>query len=387
YCLSGCEGFFGTRTSIDFLDEPTFDERQVAYVPIQPVWDGIGYPIDVIAGYDELIYVADSVSSEIISFDQAGNETGRFFVPGLQAIAQDRQLNLYATGTKDTTIDGVDFTLAALYRVDLNRGGAYGLNQARIDTAIVHPFYFRISSPVLSDQDVRFLGLATRGNGDLFMVRSGPSNIPNQFGGPDDAVLSVTNQNGQLQSPRPLRISTELGVFSDYFQAPRAITTRSQAPQTPGSRSDNGFYFTSASPSVALGVQSILRIEDVGGVTYRQEQLASPDTSKADGILYEAQRFSSPADITIAGDETGYVFVVDAAKDSLYQFNGQGFEGVEAPQGSRSDKFIKVSFGGTGQDLTQFNQPRGVAYLNRLLYVADAGNGRILRFQLTTDFD
>jgi hypothetical protein len=28
-----------------------------------------------------------------------------------------------------------------------------------------------------------------------------------------------------------------------------------------------------------------------------------------------------------------------------------------------------------------------VAYFNEILYVADAGNGRILRFKLTTDFD
>jgi hypothetical protein len=50
-------------------------------------------------------------------------------------------------------------------------------------------------------------------------------------------------------------------------------------------------------------------------------------------------------------------------------------------------KNIRVSFGGSGNSLTEFNQPSGVAYLREIVYVADKGNGRVLRFQLTTDFD
>ncbi|MFT4754705.1 MAG: hypothetical protein ACI85Q_002265, partial [Salibacteraceae bacterium] len=34
-----------------------------------------------------------------------------------------------------------------------------------------------------------------------------------------------------------------------------------------------------------------------------------------------------------------------------------------------------------------FKNPRAVAYLNEILYVADSGNGRVLRFKLTSDFD
>lgn len=383
----GCEGYFGTRTPTDFLDEPTYENRQVAYVPIRPVWDGLGYPIDIIAGYDELIYVADSATSEIISFDQAGNELGRFRVPGLRAIAQDRRLNLWATGTKDTSINGLDFTLAALYKIDLNRQGPYGLAEARIDTAIVHPFYFRQGTPVLSDQNVAFTGVAAKGDNSLYVVRTGPSNLANQFGGPDDVVLSLSIIDGELQSPNPLSVSTGLGTFRDYFKMPRAITTFAQPPQSPAVRTDGNFIFTSYDPDVAIKLQVIQQQVTEGGVTYSLQLLSPPDTSRADRVLYEANRFTEPADITVAGDETGYIFVVDAVRDSLYQFTSNGYEGVEPPPGSRETRFIRVSFGGTGQGLTQFDQPRGVAYLNDLVYVADAGNGRILRFQLTTDFE
>ncbi len=78
---------------------------------------------------------------------------------------------------------------------------------------------------------------------------------------------------------------------------------------------------------------------------------------------------------------------MDREKDSLFQFTNTGLEGVKAPAGSTSTKNIRVSFGGTGVDLTQFNQPSAVAYYDRIVYVADAGNGRVLRFKLTTDFN
>ncbi|MFY8132806.1 MAG: hypothetical protein ACOVOL_06180, partial [Bacteroidia bacterium] len=35
----------------------------------------------------------------------------------------------------------------------------------------------------------------------------------------------------------------------------------------------------------------------------------------------------------------------------------------------------------------QFRNPEGVAYFKRVLYVADTGNGRIVRFKLSTDLE
>jgi len=74
--LSSCEGFFGKKTDLTFIDAPVFQARDVAYVPIQPIIDGFFEPTDVIAGFDELIYVVDAGSQEIIAFDQSGREQG-----------------------------------------------------------------------------------------------------------------------------------------------------------------------------------------------------------------------------------------------------------------------------------------------------------------------
>ncbi|GAB4416892.1 MAG: hypothetical protein OHK0039_26590 [Bacteroidia bacterium] len=382
--LTACEGFWGKRTSTDFLDVPIYDSRTVAYVPIQPVWEGFAEPVDIIAGYDELIYVADAGTEEIISFDLAGNELGRLGIPGLTAIAQDRRLDLLACGTRDTLINGTLLTLPAIYRIEQNKSGTYGLREARIVRTIVHPFYFKSSTPTAAEAAVRFTGIAPLADNRYYVSRTGPSNAPNQFGGPDDAVLLFTSTDTYLT---PVSVSTNLGLFNDYFKQPQSIATFAQPPQSNAVSLSGDFVFASAQPDYLLKVQGIARIETDFGASYEVRNYVRGDTSKADRFLYDPGRFTRPADITVAGDGTNYIFVVDAARDSLYQFNGLGYEGVNAPAGSRSSKVVRASFGGTGEGLTQFRNPSGVAYLYEIVYVADAGNGRVLRFQLTTDFD
>jgi hypothetical protein len=383
--LTACDAFFGSKTPTDFLDQPQYTDRTVAYVPILPVLDDLDYPIDVLAGWDELIYVADQGTEEIVSFDQAGNELGRFAIPGLGKIAQDRRLDILASGTLDTTINGTPFTLPALYRLDLKSGSSYGIANARITKVIVHPFYFKSGTPTVSDEQVRFTGIAPLKDNDYYISRTGPVNTPNRFGGPDNAVLRF---NARDEYVTPVFVSTTTGLFRDYFKEPSAITSLIQPPQgNDYTRVGDEFIYCALDPNSVLKVQFIEFNESEFGSSYDVRNLPPGDTSKADGFLYEPNRFARPMDVTTAGDQSLYIFVVDAEKDSLYQFNSRGLEGVNPPAGSRSSKAVLASFGGTGIGLTQFNQPMGVAYLNRIVYVADAGNGRVLRFQLTTDFE
>lgn len=79
--------------------------------------------------------------------------------------------------------------------------------------------------------------------------------------------------------------------------------------------------------------------------------------------------------------------MTDRGKDSLFVFTSGGVEGVQPPAGIRSTIPIRVSFGGTGDGAMQFDRPEGVAYFQRLVYVADRGNNRISRFRLNTDFE
>lgn len=381
---TGCDDFFGNKTDVSFIDIPDYQSKPIAYVPIQPVLDQFVKPTDVLAGFDELIYVVDNGTEEIIAFDQSGRELYSFYVPGVLSVVQDRRLNLLAIGTKDTVINSVPYTLSCIYRIDLQGSFGYGLNHAKIVNEIVHPFYLKNTFST-SDAAVQLQDIAIIGENEYYVSRTGFSNNPAQFGGPDNAVL-LFDENDKWD--RALDVTTRGGVFKDFFKTPFGMSSLAQPPQISASFSRN-FIFTSMDQSVdnLYKVRSITYNETDFGVEYNPNDIIPLDTSQAEGSINDAGKFEKPVDVTLTGDGTGYIFVVDMEKDSVYQFTSNGLEGIKPPPGTGLTKYVKVSFGGEGIELTQFNEPRAVAYSNQILYVADSGNGRVLRFKLTTDFE
>lgn len=386
---SGCEKYLGDKTDLGFIEPPVYSPREIAYVPIQPALTNFVRPVDVCAGFDELIYVVDEGSQEIICLDQAGREQSRYYLQGVTSVTQDRRFNLLAIGTKTTEVNGVIYDLTCLYRLDLlNDDGRYGLQYAEIEKEIVHPFYFKTTFSS-TDAQVKFNKVAVVGddfnpaqNNWYYVTRTGPS--PNNAGqGPDDAVLLFNNQD-QLVSR--VSVTTSSGLFNDYFELPFGLTTRCQPPQLTASNLRD-FIFSSLDPNGQLKVQYIEFIETEFGSEYRPRILNPGDTTQADRFLNQPGRFRQPKAVTYTGDGTNYIFVADAETDSVYQFTVTGLEGIQPPPGAGSTKYQRASFGGTGLGLTQFNEPSGLAYLDKILYVADAGNGRLLRFKLTLDFD
>ncbi len=375
---SGCEGFFGKKLDPEFIDIPVYSDKQVAYVPIQPVWNGFQHPVDIAIGFDELIYVADDVAGEIVCFDQSGNVLGRMNVPGVHALVQDRSLELVALGTFDT----LNTSLPAIYRIKLDNAGGYGLNNGEIIRKTLHPFYYKSTFAPGTDDMVSLNGIGLKADNTYYITRSGNANSP--VFGPDNAVVRFSSEDDFIST---VSVNTSLGILNDYFETPVGITTKVQPPQSPFVSIEQDFVYTSMSATAQLKVQYINVIASDGGTDFLVEQLATGDTSKAEGFLYTPGRFAAPVDVAYSGDGTNYIFVVDREKDSLYQFTNTGLEGVKAPAGSSDTKNIRVSFGGRGVGLTQFDQPTAVAYYNQIVYVADAGNRRVLRFKLTTDFD
>ena len=82
-------------------------------------------------------------------------------------------------------------------------------------------------------------------------------------------------------------------------------------------------------------------------------------------------KFSQPQDVTV--DLTGNIFVIDSELDRLFKFSPSGAE--------------QQSFGESGSGVKQFNNPKGVGFFDRTLYIADTGNNRIVRFKLSTDIE
>lgn len=379
----GCKKYFGEETNVDFIDKPEFQLRSVAFVPILPILDQFVKPTHVLNGFDELIYVVDAGSEEIISFDESGRETGRMKVQGVTSIAQDRKFDLLAIGTRDTVITGVDYKLSCIYRIDLHGNLGYGLKYARVVNEIVHPYYFK-STFSSGDKDVSFKNICILDNNEFYVTRTGKNNSTTQFGGPDDAILRF---DGEDKYVTPVSVTTLSGsFFIDYFKAPSGITGLVQPPQITA-KGKPDFIYTSVKPDNSIKIQYIEYFETEFGSSYSPKVFAVGDTSQAEGFMTMPGRFLKPSSITLSGDGRNFIFVTDADKDSLFLFSFNGFEGVKPAPGASSTRYIKVSFGGTGIAATQFRDPMGIAFKNDILYVADSGNGRVLRFKLTTDFD
>lgn len=389
--LGSCENYFGDKTDLGFIEIPEGEARQVAYVPIQPAITKFVRPVDICVGFDALFYVVDEATEEVIAMDESGRILGRKKVQGARAVTQDRRFDLLVIGTFDTTINSNVNTFTTIYRLRMINGDGYNIANASIVRKVVHPFY-ETSSFGNSDKDVLFnrIGIIASNtdidrNNQYYVSRTGPSSSTLN---PDDAILWFSNKDVRISA---ITVNTSSGLFRDYFESPFGLTSLSQPPQFNAVNS-NDFIYASMDPSNALKVQYVQFIESEFGAEFRPKILeSSGDTAIADGFINTPGKFNEPSDVTVAGDGTRYIFVADRGSDSIHQFTATGLEGVLPPTATGINKYQNASFGGRSSDvapeLNKFNDPMAVAYFNEILYVADAGNGRILRFKLTTDFD
>ena len=354
--LSSCEDYFGSKTDLDFIEVPNYGIREIAYVPIQPAFDGFVHPTDLCIGFDELIYVVDAGTEEIICLDESGAEQGRFGVPGVKSVRMDRRLDLLAIGTHDTTINNVAYTLPAIYRINQTGTSGYGLDYARIVHKTVHPFYFK-STFSTGDANAEFGQIAVLASADpalnnrYYVTRRGTiSNNANQ--GPDQAVVLFDANDAYVS---PISVTTSAGLFTNYFKAPQGIVGFAQPPQLTA-RAGDDFWFTSLDANQEIRVQQINLVETQFGADYKPG-VAIPNPDRTDRWIGQPGLFERPVGMAMAGDQTRYLFVVDEAKDSVFQFTANGLEGIPPPPASGETRYAKVSFGGRGTGPMQFNGP------------------------------
>ncbi|MEM0961258.1 MAG: hypothetical protein AAGK21_01800 [Bacteroidota bacterium] len=424
--LAGCDAVFGSKedaTTDEIFEQGETDPTlvdDVGYVPLNPFYtQGVGgplqNPVDVYIGYDEFIYVADDRGLHVLDLagrpqfllDQVEGQPLR----DITAIVQDRRLDVYIAARRDTTVAGADCPspggpeqcdLAVVYRV---RGLTSGV--PRVEDILWHPFddgsrrFTRFELPDTyasgaSDEDVEFTGVATLANNRLYVTRRGPVNNdatgrPSQSFSPFNAFIQYTADGDYIQFVRALSPDRP-SLLSAYF--PSDVVTFVGPPQRANAGDSEDFLLALSppptEPTPTYGVVSVQVVETTDGIEYRVDSgrlgaAGNPDAG--DGALFEADQFRQPTSLAFAADQTGYLFVLDAGKDSLFVFNQNGIEGVAPPPGAGSTRPVKASFGGSGAGPLQFSNPQGVAYFDRIVYVADTGNGRISRYQLNTDFE
>ncbi|MFQ5707613.1 MAG: NHL repeat-containing protein [bacterium] len=301
-------------------------------------------PEDILTGLDRLLYVADTGNDRVIMLDKAGRVNGiSQTIQHPMALGQDSHLNLLIVNGSN-----------AVFRIDLVAVNQL-IAQAPIDTVAV------------GAKSSSFTAVAAFGSQKEFYVTDVSNNRILRFDTTDETLKPVVFQG------------TGVGTAN----APTGITSFLIPTGNLSSiLNEEGFVFSQ--------VGEVFRLQWLrgGNVLPPFSPVISPSDNvdffnhfkddSRDGIVDYM-----PEDIAV--DNSQRIYVIDSQADSVFVFN-------------RNGEFLKdrnqiaiLSFGGTGSGDREFRNPKGIAFLDvdddQILYVADTGNSRIVRFKLSSEFN
>ncbi|KAB2909637.1 MAG: hypothetical protein LC102_09390 [Ignavibacteriales bacterium] len=315
------------------------------YVKLTPEWGGFNNPTDIIIGKDYFLYLADTDNNRIVMLNQNGDILSTRTISKPTKIEQDYQLNLLVVAKFDTTINNVTSSVDAVYKINMLAGGH---NVANAPMARVLPRPGRgVSS---SDLRVNYTGVCVFYDNSFLVARTGPNNT--SVVDPDNSILQFEKTaSGQdtLIGRLPAINPTGTGIMSANGLSSLTAFDKRNVDFIMTLRGDNSFRVQWLTWVVSsLGEQYELKLSPEGG-----------------SDLMAINGFKEPSDVTI--DKSGNIYVADIAKDTVYRYNQ--FGGILQKIGG-ADNFIK---------------PAGLAHYDKVLYVVDKANGKIVRFRLSTD--
>lgn len=340
------------------IPQPGVGVTDTTYIPVLPVWTTAGevpfnHPQDVHVGFDGYIYVADAGNNRVVKLDKAGKFVAQY--EGLKSprsVSQDQLLRVLATGGNtvyvklkekqafDSLYAGLDiYDTTIILRPD-----------TLIDTVIIPP------DTIIVDTTI-----------GLFDTTYIVDTIP-------------TNYEAIAPDPR-LVSGYSLYLVCDYTrdQITRFIYFPPKELYDLGAIIPSGFVLSRT--RFPTGIFTYLngdkwRILFCQALEYYSVQLLDGDDltplipDKDKPVIYRQGTFGVAEDAVV--DEYENIFVVDSKKNQVHKFSRNGVR--------------ILSFGRKGVGEKEFKNPKGIAYANKIVYVADTGNNRILRFMLSTDF-
>jgi DNA-binding beta-propeller fold protein YncE len=345
--LIGCQE---THFPIESLPQGSVYTRigDTVYVVQNPVWTGFNHPQGITVGHEPFIYVADTDNDRIVMLDLIGRVIGYSQkIKHPVALTEDWRLQLIVCAQFDTLLPGkqAPTTFGAVYRLDLV--------STNHDISKVQPrrIFFEPS-----DSTRRYAGVASLYNNQYYICRNGPKNELTRID--RDLAILQFSKDDELLTPVTSSFSPDgTGLLS--------LSTMSAIATMPWNRSVE-FVFCQTGDHALYKVQWIQYTIEGQTANFISKFYPSLDGSID---FLRLKHFSQPAGVTF--DPSGNLYVVDAAKDSVYRFSTRGIE--------------RYSFGGTGSGDMQFHQPSAIAYFDKTLFVADRGNNRIVRFKLSSD--
>ena len=344
---------YGCQPKLDLAQFPITNTgdttvSEITYVQQYPVWTQFNAPEDILLGREPLIYVADTRNNRVVQLDLSGSEIGSINMSGINVnfprkIAQDNNFDLLVIC--DSAVSQAD-TVSVIYRLKIVEGGGIISNARKIR------LLSSLEGTVLSSSKRKFTGISTFPNNTFIISRTGPNNSGID---PDNALLNVTaNETVQNVTPYTGFQTTGNGVYS-LEKTSSVIVQRNSQTDFILTRNTNDFGFK------VLWFE----YEPINGAYI-------PKFLPEDNSDFIKKQFGGPASTTM--DNFSNLYVIDAVKDSLFKYSGSG-------------KLMPGSFGGKGTGENKLNRPMGVASFDKVLYIADTGNNRIVRFKLSTDIN
>ncbi|MBV6477783.1 MAG: hypothetical protein HGGPFJEG_00527 [Ignavibacteria bacterium] len=315
------------------------------YVQQYPAWSQFNQPEAVLVGREPLVYVADTKNNRVVQLDLSGVEIGSISVYNPRALAQDYNFDLLVIG--DSILTLTNDTISVLYRIKLVEIGGI------ISNAVLLPLIKSDYPTPLTSRKRRFNGIGVFSDNGYIVTRTGPDNTSSLD--PDNALLKIHGINTvtSVENLSGFQV-TGNGIYS--IEKVYAITTFNNEL--------TDFIITRNTTDFGFKIEWFLFNNTKG--TYDPKFFPESDVD----ILSRA--VGTPVGVCV--DNNKNVYVVDNTYDSLYKFSSAG-------------KFKNESFGGTGSGENQLRGPRGVSFFDKVLYIADTGNNRIVRYKLSTDLN
>lgn len=346
FLFGGCDKKFNVEQLVSSDSGGGNIGGDTVYVQLNPAWEGFNNPQDIMVGREPFIYIADTDNDRLVMMNLDGQVLGTRNMKQPLALAQDYRLNLLVSAKFDTVVSGQTLTLNAIFKLDMVSANHIISNAP--EKRILPATDVDINNPLRE-----YPAIAVFYDNSYVVARKGPNN--SVLIDPDNSLLYYNIKELSDGTKK----DTLIGRFAGLD------------PVGSGVPSANGFSallsFRNHTYDVVAGLS--------GNTNFKVEWLHYIDTRDFTGYqnyippasaeLMYPNKFINPQGLGM--DNAGDLFVVDTAKDSVFKFNPFG------------DQLI--AFGGSDV----FNQPAGVAFFNKTLYIADSGNNRILRFVLSTD--
>lgn len=325
----------------------TINVSDTLYILQSPVWTGFSSPKDIIVGNDQLLYVCDSRNGRIVQVDVSGNFIGtRYLGDNVypNKIAQDYNFDLLVLSDSTTAID----TITVLHRLKLVEGGGI------IDNARQITLFSSLYPTPNSSKLRKFTGISIYPDNSYILTRIGPGD---PIGiDPGNAILILKG----IASVTHVEKLTGFQISGNSFYS---IENTSGISVTKNSSSD--FIITRNTPDTV----SLNKV-----IWYNYNASSGAYDPKFTSPIEEIVNIKFGTPSAAAQDVYSNVYVIDALRNHLYKFNSAG-------------RLMVESFGKFGSGDSQFDSPMGVAHFNKVLYISDTKNNRVVRFKLSTDIN